>query len=379
MNKIKYLYFCVIVTIFLSVSSLAAQQPEGEELFKVKIPTGFIYKDFHISPGEIKALFFLSSQPGSLDYNRTMVILFDPDNLVIKEKVLDPGWIFGGFTTANHLILLKGEGDSLSESRIIDLQGRELLSIKDIGSRRLINDLYGREIAVVALGYDSHYQPTVVYDLDRNREKFRLGPIPLPGNNKDKRAPWTGSEIFLPVGQNDLFLWGLGATILLQKYSQPGYIWKIDSIGGNISGGKLIGQDYLGVSYFNPDKRYKEGLAIIRLTDGQIVFRIENYIVNGQRENKWPPLNVDYLCLDEDSNLIFLDDSGESAIIDFDRENKTWKKELRAARKLNLGKSISTGKGRLRVIKGYVYYAEEGDGQVVIRRINLSSALAYQK
>lgn len=375
MKNIIILYFCFIMSIFLLFSSLAAQQPEGEELFRVKIPEGYLYKAFDVSPGGMKALSFLEHQEGSLYSYRALVKIFDSDNLPVEEKVLDSGWIFGGFTPSSALILLKGEADSLSEARIIDLQGRELLSIRDVGSRQLLNDLHGREIAVAALGDDSHYKPSVVYDLSQGREKFRLDPVPWPHDLehiKPKNSIWAETRIFLPVGQDNLFLWGIGATILLQKYGQPGHIWKIDSIGGNINEGKFLGPDYLAVSYFVEGKKHKEGLAIIRWRDGQIVFRVENYIFNGKREKELPPLRTDYLYLDEDFNLNFLFDSGESLIIHFDRENKTWKEEIKTVRKYNLGKSISAGKGRPQVIRGHVYYAVEENDEVVVRKIKLA-------
>lgn len=372
MKKIIISFLFSLMAISILLGKVAAQQSEGEELFRIKVPAGFIYKAFHVSPGGMKALSFLEHQPGSVYSNWSLIRIFDTDNLLIEEKMLDSGWIFDGFTPANALILLKGEGDSLSEGRIIDLQGRELISVKDVGSRRLFCDIQGKEVALAALAYDSRFMPSVVYDLDNGKEKFRLGAFSLPDDSQPKKALWTGTRIFLPVGQDNLFVWGVGATVLLQRYNQPGDVWKIDSVGGNIADGKFLGRDYLAVSYFVPDKKYKEGLAIIRWRDGQIVFRIENYIVNNRREKDWPPLTVDGLCLDDDFNLCFLKDDGRLVKINFDAEKRTWDENIKMVRKINFGKGIAGGKGRPIVIKGHIYYADEESDEVVVKRIKLN-------
>lgn len=323
MKKIIISSLLSIMAISLLFSKVAAQQSEGEELFRVKIPAGFIYKSLYVSPEGMKALSFLEDQSESFYSDRSLVRIFDSDNLLIEEKVLDSGWIFGDFVSANHFLLIKGHADYVSEAKVVDLQGKEIFSIKDIGSRRLFNDLHGREIAVAALHYDSIYQPSIVYDLTSGKEKFRLGPLSLPPDIKTRKDLWIGTRIFLPVGQDNLFIWGIGATVLLQRYTQPGHIWKIDNVGGNIGYGKFLGHEYLAISYFVPDKKYKEGLAIIRWRDGQIVFRIENYIVNNRLEKDLPRLTVDGLYLDEGSNLCFLNDDGRLLKIKFNDEKKT--------------------------------------------------------
>lgn len=372
MKKIIISFLFSIVVISILFGRLAAQQSEGEELFRVKIPAGFIYKALHVSPRGMKALSFLEHQPGRVYSNRSLVRIFDTDNLLIEEKLLDSGWIFDGFTPADALILLKGEGDSLSEGRIIDLQGRELLSVKDIGSRRLFCDIQGKEVALAALAYDSRFMPSVVYDLDNGKEKFRLGAFSLPDDSQPQKALWAGTRIFLPVGQDNLYVWGVGATVLLQRYNQFGHVWKIDSVGGNIADGKFLGRDYLAVSYFVPDKKYKEGLAIIRWRDGQVVFRIENYIANNRREKDLPSLTVDGLYLDDDFNLCFLKDDGRLLKIKFDAEKRTWDEDRKVARKHNFGKTIADGKGRPTLIRGHIYYADEENDEVVVKRIKLN-------
>lgn len=42
------------------------------------------------------------------------------------------------------------------------------------------------------------------------------------------------------------------------------------------------------------------------------------------------------------------------------------------ARKYNFGKSIASGKGRPTVIKGHIYYANEENDEVVIKRIKIN-------
>ncbi|MGB9836987.1 MAG: hypothetical protein ACPLRX_09650 [Candidatus Saccharicenans sp.] len=373
MKKIIISFLFSLMIISILCGKVAAQQSEGEELFRVKIPAGFIYKTFHVSPAGMKALSFLEHRPESLHSNRSLVKIFDTDNLLIEEKVLDSGWIFGGFTPANALILLRGEGDSLSEARIVDLQWREILSVKNIGSRRLFCDVRGKEVALAALGYDSQYMPSVVYDLNSGQEKFRLEPFSLPDVSQPEKIPWTGTRIFLPVGQDNLFVWGIGATVLLQRYQQPGHIWKIDSIGGNIADGKFLGQDYLAVRYFVPEKKYREGLAIIRWRDGQIVFRIENYIANNRREKELPPLTVEGLYLQDDGfDLCLLNDDGRLLKIKFKAEKKTWDENIKVVRQYNFGKSIASGRGRPKAIKGHIYFADEESNEVVVKRIKLN-------
>lgn len=371
MKKIAILGLVFFKVIFLLISSLPAQPSDGEELLKVEVPAGFIYKFFEISPSGLKAIGFIEHQPGRLISDLSVVKILDSANRLIEDKILDSGWIFGGFIQDKYILLENGDEFYTSEVKIVDLKGAEILSIKDVGFRRLFHDLHGREMAVAALDNDSAYVPSVVYDLTAGREKFRLGPIPLPSNFKKKISLWTGTRIFLPVGEDNLFLWGIGATVFLQRYDRPGYIWKIDNIGGNINEGKFLNEEYLAVSYFVPDKKYKEGLAVVRWRDGQVVFRIENYIVNDRREKDLLPLSVDGLYFDEDLNLNFLIDDGRLMKIYFNKENKTWDEKIKKFHKYNFGKSIVAGKGRPKVIKGHIYIADEENGEVVIRKIKL--------
>jgi len=376
--KMKNKFLAYALLIFIGSIGLInfsfSQHSGGEEILRCEIPQGFIYKSFYPSSSGMKGIIFLQHQPDRLYSDLSIFEVFDADNNMLLSKVLDSGWGFRGFTPDNKLILSKGQADYLSEIKIIDMQGKELISIPEVGSRRLVFDLYGRDLAVAAFDYDAAYLPSVVYDLASSKEKFRLGPVPLPKSNKNKEGNfyWTGTRIFLPIGKDNLFLWGIGATILLQKYDGPGYIWKINDIGGNISEGKLLNEEYLAVSYFVPERKYKEGLAIIRWRDGQIVFRMENYIVNNKREKNLPVLSVDMLHLDENNNLFFLQDDGRVHIFHFKKENKTWDENLMTTHEYRLGKTIAAGKGRPQVIKGTIYYAEEEDGQVVIRRIKLN-------
>lgn len=371
-SKIKAagIFFFIFQVIFLLNSSLAAQQSEGEELLRVEIPAGFIYKSFRISPGGLKAVCFLEHQPGKLYSDLSLIKIFDPENRLIEEKILDSGWIFGDFIQDKYIVLEKGDGDYLEEVKVVDLKGEEILSIKEVGSRRLFYDLHGRELAVAALGSDSAYAPSVVYDLNARREKFRLGPLSFPKNDI-KKSLWSETRIFLPVGEDNLFVWGVGATVLLEKYERPGYIWKIDNIGGNIAEGKFLNEEYLALQYFVPDKKYKEGLAIIRWKDGQVVYKIENFIVNNRREKDLPPLVIHGLYLDEDLNLNFLSDDGRALKIYFDQQQKTWDEKIKRAHKYNFGKATSAGKGRPVVIKGYIFHADEENGEVIIKKVKL--------
>lgn len=378
-SKVLAYVLLIIIGCLCLIGFSLAQSSEGEEILKCEIPQGFIYKNFHLSPSGMKGIVFLMDTPGSLVSDVSILEIFDLSNNLVMRRVLDSGWGFSGFTPDNKLILSKGHADSVSEIKILDIEGKEIMSIPEIGSRRLFFDLQGRELAVVALGYDAAYWPSVVYDLAKGIEKFRLGPVPLPENIKDKKKdkknvfPWTGTRIFLPVGEDNLFLWGIGATILLQRYDGPGSVWKIDNIGGNISEGKFLNEEYLAVSYFVPGIKYKEGLAIIRWRDGQVVFRMENYIVNGKREKNLPVLQgVDSLCLDEDGNLSFVEDNGQIYKFHFKQENKTWDENLKTTYEHTFGKSIAAGKGRPNVIRGNIYYADEENGQVIIKKIKLN-------
>lgn len=375
MRKIFLIFILILVEALSLTNVSSAQISGGEVVLRHEIPNGFIYKGIDVSPSGMKGIVFLQPQTGKLYSDLLMLEIFDPNNTMILSKVLHSGWIFEGFTPDNKLILSKGDdSDSVSEIKILDINGTELLSIPDIGSRRLVFDLFGREMAIAALGYDGAYQPSIVYDAVTGREKFKYGPVNLAAKikNKNRRPLIEGPRLFLPIGKDNLFLVGLGATILLQQYDKPGYLWKIDNIGGNINEGKFLDQDYLAVSYYVPERRYKEGLAIIRWKDGEIVFRIENYIVNDRREKDLPVLSVDYLYLDEDFNLNFVYDDGQIFKIHFNKENKKWDENLKTAYKRNFGKSIAAGKGRPRIIKGHIYYAEEENGEVVIRRVKLN-------
>lgn len=368
----KQIVFLIII--FFAIVGIVFPQPSVvQEILKTPIPPGFIYKNFKISPSGLKTFTFLQSQPGELTSDVAMERIFDANNNLVKEYLLTDSWILEGFTKNNNIILIKGHADYLAEARIEDLKGNLIFSFKIDGDRQLVEDLYGQEIALVATADTSFYQPSVVYDLRTGKEKFRFGPLSRDKYLKLKPAQRVplGTKIFLPVGEENLFIIGMGATVLMQRYDRPGYLWKIDDVGGNIYRGKFLNEKYLAVSYILPGKKFNEfieGLAIIEWRTGNIIFNLKLK----DRKEIWST-DTYYTYLDRAGNLCFVYDEGKIVKMHFLRDKKSWDPKNIKIFRCSFGRSSQSGKGRPKVHKGEVYFGEEEGELVALKKINLTA------
>jgi len=250
--------------------------------------------------------------------------------------------------------------------------GDELFKIDGVGDRRIIFDPSGKELALAALGYDGLYEETVVFDTKTGKEKFRQGPMKLSGptTTNTKATAFTGPALFLPVGEDNLYLFGVGASLFLKKYDEPGEKWTIKDIGGNISNGKFLDEQHVGVSYYVPGSVYKEGLAVVDWKNGQIVFRLENQRVNDQKQKELPSLDADNAHFDKEKNLVFLNEDGEIFIMPFEKESRSWQeKKVRYYLAGGVSKSTRGDMKRFRVVRGEIYFADEESDRIIIRKI----------
>jgi len=84
--------------------------------------------------------------------------------------------------------------------QFLTLEGDEVFRIDGVGDRRIIFDPSGKELALAALGYDGLYEDTVVFDTKTGKEKFRQGPIKLPGpTTKNTKATALLAPVFFSL------------------------------------------------------------------------------------------------------------------------------------------------------------------------------------
>lgn len=374
-----------IIVGFLILTSwyIFSQEPARTEVvFERKVPLGMIFKGLDISSSGHRALFFIepSDQINKIRPDWSRLEIYDPDNKLILEKALDRDCFFHGFSPDGKIILSYGDDPMvIGTLQFLTPGGDELFKIDGVGDRRIIFDPFGKELALAALGYDGLYEDTVVFDTKTGKEKFRQGPIKRSGptTTNTKATAFTGSALFLPVGEDNLYLFGVGASLFLKKYDEPGEKWTIKDIGGNISNGKFLDEQHVGVSYYVPGSVYKEGLAVVDRENGQIVFRLENQRVSDQKQKELPSLDADNAYFDKENNLVFLNEDGEIFIVPFEKERRSWQeKKVRYYLVGRVLKSPTERVKRFRLVRGEIYFADQESDRIIIRKIkNLKGIL----
>jgi hypothetical protein len=376
MEKTHLKLSIIVGFLFLTSWYVFSQEPaQTEVVLERKVPSGMIFKGFDISSLGQRALFFIepSDQINKIRPDRSKLEIYDSNNKLILEKALDRDCFFHGFSPDGKIILSYG-GDPMviGTLQFLTPGGDELFKIDGVGDRRIIFDPSGKELALAALGYDGLYEDTVVFDTKTGKEKFRQGPIKLPGptTTNTKATAFTGPGLFLPVGEDNLYLFGVGASLFLKKYDEPGEKWTIKDIGGNISNGKFLDEQHVGVSYYVPGSAYKEGLAVVDWKNGQIVFRLENERVNDQKQKELPSLDADKAYFDKEKNLVILNEDGEIYVVPFEKERRSWQeKNVRYYLGGGVSKSTKGDMKRFRVVRGEIYFADQESDRIIIRKI----------
>jgi len=375
--KKNYLKLSIIVS-FLVLTSwyiFSQESTETEVVLERKIPSGMIFKGLDISSTGHRALFYIehSDQINKIRPDWSKLEIYDSNNRLILEKVLERDCFFHGFSPDGKIILsFSGDPMVIQTLQFLSPGGDELFKIDGVGDRRIIFDPSGKELALAALGYDGLYEETVVFDTKTGKEKFRQGPMKLSGptTTNTKATALTGPALFLPVGEDNLYLFGVGASLFLKKYDEPGEKWTIKDIGGNISNGKFLDEQHVGVSYYVPGSVYKEGLAVVDWKNGQIVFKLENQRVNDQKQKELPSLDADNAHFDKEKNLVFLNEDGEIVIVPFEKASRSWQeKKVRYYLAGGVSKSTKGDMKRFRLARGEIYFADEESDRIIIRKI----------
>ncbi|HRD02464.1 MAG TPA: hypothetical protein PLP57_07465 [Candidatus Saccharicenans sp.] len=375
--KKNYLKLSVIVGfLILTTRYTFSQEPvQVGVAFEKKVPFGMIFKKFDISSSGHRALFYIehSDEINKFWPDWSKLEIYDPDNRLILEKVLERDCSFHGFSPDGKIILSYGDDPMvIGALQFLTLGGAELFKIDGVGDRRIIFDPTGKELALAALGCNGLYEDTVVYDTKTGKEKFRQGPIKLSGLNakNPKATGFIGLGLFLPVGEDNLYLYGVGASLFLKKYDESGQKWSIKDIGGNISHGKFLDEEYAAVSYYVPDPEYKEGLVVVDWKNGQIVFRLENKRINDKKQKRLPSLVADSVHFDKEKNLVFLNEDGEIFILPFEKESRSWQeKKIRNYLAGMVSKSSMGKMKRFKMVSGEIYFSDEEPDRIIIRKI----------
>ncbi|MGB9764809.1 MAG: hypothetical protein ACPLZD_05590 [Candidatus Saccharicenans sp.] len=380
----RYLILMGLILIMASVTFFSPKALSEELLIKHPIPFGWKFKDLEMGEKYIGICFWPDIELNGHEpqiFPRTLVQILDKKSgRVILEVKTEAGERFK-LLKDNKIFLVKGDESGDDSIRMLDLDGKEYWRIKwpqglQSVKGQVLFDLRGKEFAYVDLVWGSLSTPAVVYDLDSGKEKFIYGPLNLP---EKLREAGFGLKVFLPIGEDNLFLMGIGASVFLKHYDNRKDIWTISDIGGNISSGKFLNDDYVGLNYWRREEKnkYISGLAVIEWKTGKIAFRLENIKINGVSQKKITIPYVDFIFLDKgDNSLVFNPDKDDNLVvkIPYNYKTKTWVEE-KAKRYRALVKYKVVGKSReyQKIYYGkYVVDENEAGGLKILRISSVS-------
>jgi len=262
--RLKHLFFLLFLLISLISFARAA------DVFEVKIPPGWIFRDAAISESGLKAVVIWEDVPieTALRGNfASRLLIFDKDDLLINELTFaNPE--FPMLTRDDKIILREVHNERTEKITVLDSQGRELFEIPTKG-RWPRSALLGKEISLEnrEIGENEITGPVSIIDGETGQERITFGP---PSGGKRIK----GFSDFLPIGEGGKYLVALGATVFLKTYLHPGTsIWKINSIGGNVRSIRPIDENHVGIKYEISDHKYLAGVAVVEWRSGNIVFR----------------------------------------------------------------------------------------------------------
>lgn len=286
-SVIIFLLFCVVY------SSVPARA-----LIERNLPPGWIFRDFNISDSNLKALCLLPDVPEDVRLTGNIprrVQVFDHTNDLIADLTMEDGFSFRKFTRNDRIILCDGEEGGCFRMKVLEPSGKEKYTIQ-ADERWPVSAPFGKDIALVPGPED--IGPISIIDEDTGQEKARLDP---PTNNG---RPFKVAA-FLPVGENGLYVQGIGATLYLKSYLHVGDVyWQIQDIGGNIKGGMFLNDEYLAISYGKDDfhnNRFTAGITVVEWRTGTILFKKEGSQINGVKDSWFSRLNARSVFLDEGS------------------------------------------------------------------------------
>lgn len=302
-----------------------------ETVFERSIPPGWKYRKVDISMSGVRVLYLLpdlpEDQPPVKDIPRRLQI-FDNKNNLINDMMIPDHFYFSKITGNDKIILCDGDESGCSRIKVLDLQGKEEYTIAAEGRWPVLSP-HGKDIALIP--GPSVVGPVSIIDEDTGQEKFRIGPPSI----KDKALQ---IACFFPLGEDGLYVQGVGATLSLKNYLHIGEVlWKIQDIGGNIERGVFLNDGYLAIGYGTDDFRghkFMAGVAIIESRTGEIVFDKKGFQINGAKDDWYSRLASLSLSVDDDSLLFYGDPDDVLSIPRRADGRKGW--ELTCLRKLKL-------------------------------------------
>lgn len=333
----RHLILISLILILSSIASFHNKARAQELLLKHPIPSGWKFRDLKISELYIGICFWPDMELNghvSQDFPRTLIQILDKEGgKVVFDFITEAGESLR-LLKDNKILLISGDEDGDDSIRMLTLDGKELWRVRwpqgpQTIKGQVLLDLKGREFAYADLMWGSSSNPAIVYDLESGKEKFRYGPVNLPEKLKEAGI---GLKVFLPIGEDNLFLVGIGSSIFLKHYDNRKDVWAINDVGGNITSGKFLDESYVGLNYWRREGKNKHiyGLAVIDWQTGKVVFRLENIKINGVLQKKTIIPSIDFIYIDEEDNsLILTPDRNDNLVvkIPYNSKIKTWVEE----------------------------------------------------
>jgi hypothetical protein len=259
--------------VLISLGSLAG----ASDVFEVKIPPGWLFRDAAISESGLKAVLTWEDVPREVAlYGNfaSRLLIFDKDDRLVNDLTFS-NIKFLRLTRDDKIILMEAPNERTEKITVFDSQGRELFEIPTKG-RMPRPALLGKEISLEnrEIGEYEITGPVSIIDGETGQERITYGP---PSGGKRIK----GFSDFLPIGEGGKFLVALGSTVFLKTYLQPGTdIWNINNIGGNVTIIRPIDENYVGIQYEIKDfeaHKFLAGVAVVEWRSGNIVFRQESH------------------------------------------------------------------------------------------------------
>jgi hypothetical protein len=274
---------------------------QADVVFEHKLPPGWKYKSFSISRSGLKALCLLPDLPVLVllksEFQKRLQV-FDKDGNLINDLMLEKWCWLHGFTRDNNIALTYGDEDGTWSIEVIDLRGKKISSTA-VGGRWPTAAHLGKDIAFIPRrGEDGAVS---IVDEATGREKARFEQPTHEGKTIEMSC-------FLPIGEDGMYVVGVGGTLFLRSYLHPGKdIWKIPDIGGDIHIDMFLDDELIGVSYERNDfdaGKLMAGTAIIEWRTGKILFNKQGYQIDHVQDD-WYGRLCYLTVLIVDGDLIF--------------------------------------------------------------------------
>jgi len=282
-----------------------------EDIHEYKIPSGWKFK--HYRSGELfRALYLVPDLPEEQLLGgkvKARLLVFDKQDNLISDLILEPGWWFGYFI-GEKILLEQGDEMGIYFIKLVDLDGKEIYNLNT--QERWVNaGLIGNDLVLEPLKERGQIGPISIIDGEMGREKFRLEPFQGPNGPS---IP----DCFLLIGDG-FYVVGKGASLFLKSYFEPNKTyWQIWNIGGNIKEAMFLNKDLMAIGYgFDDFKKgiFISGAAVIEWKTGDILFN-KMAIRRGKNSDKWfNSLKYLSLSIEEDGGLIIKENEDTGTIL----------------------------------------------------------------